>query len=69
MGKVINLNGEEVEMVSEYEALTYFKGRGGKCIKLKCFRMKVKRENIPHTRLRGGNRLILHGSNFLMELQ
>lgn len=56
MGKIINMNGEEIEMISEYEALTYFKGRGGKLITLRSFREKVRREHIRHTKTRGGNR-------------
>jgi len=56
MGKIVNMNGEEIELISEYEALTYFKGRRGKLITLRSFREKVRREQIRHTKTRGGNR-------------
>lgn len=56
MGKIINMNGQEIELISEHEALTYFKGRGGKPIKPRSFKEKVRREKISHTKTRGGNR-------------
>lgn len=55
MGKIINMNGQEIKLVSVQEALSYFRGRKGKFITYRSFMQKVYRGDIPFTKSRKGN--------------
>lgn len=49
MGKIINMNGEEVEVVPLEEARTYFRGQHGQCMKRRSFLQKIYRQEFPLT--------------------
>lgn len=55
MGKVINMNGEEIEVVSVTEARTFFRGRKGEHMTHRSFMQKVYRGEVPFTKSPKGN--------------
>ncbi len=58
MGKIINMDGTEKEVVSVEEARTFFRGRNGECMKRRSFLQMVYRGGIPtnaYTKSTNGN--------------
>jgi hypothetical protein len=58
MGKVINMNGEEVEVVNVDEARSFFRGRHGEIMKRRSFMQMIYRHGISqaaYTKTTKGN--------------
>lgn len=55
MGKVINWKGEEIEVVSVNEALTFFSGRKGPHMTRRSFMQKVYRGHLKYHKSPKGN--------------
>lgn len=55
MGKVLNMNGEEIEVVTVDEARTFFRGRKDEYMTRRSFMQKVYRGDLPFTKSPKGN--------------
>jgi hypothetical protein len=55
MGKIINWQGQEIEVVSVEEALTFFRGRKGEYMTRRSFMQKVYRRQLPYHKSPKGN--------------
>lgn len=55
MGKVLNMNGEEIEVVTVDEARTFFRGRKEEYMTRRSFMQKVYRGDLPFTKSPKGN--------------